>query len=120
MEANSKLVLVLSAIALLTVGVPSVYAQDLTGVWSCDDGGTYYLHQLGNTLWWLGENDPNSPGFANVARGTINGNIITLNWADVPKGASLNSGYLTLSITSNNMLQKETYSGGFSGSVWTR
>jgi hypothetical protein len=30
MEANSKLVLVLSAIALLTVGVPSVYAQDLT------------------------------------------------------------------------------------------
>lgn len=46
---------------------------DLTGVWSCDDGGVYYIRQLGNIVWWDGEEDETNPGWANVARGTISG-----------------------------------------------
>lgn len=28
--------------------------QNLTGAWGGSDGSTYYLRQIGNTLWWLG------------------------------------------------------------------
>jgi len=27
---------------------------NLTGVWAGGDGGTYYIRQIGNTVWWLG------------------------------------------------------------------
>ena len=27
---------------------------DLTGVWSCDDGGLYYIRQVGDTVVWAG------------------------------------------------------------------
>jgi hypothetical protein len=36
----------------------SVRAQDLTGIWQNNDGGTYYIRQLGDVIWWFGENDP--------------------------------------------------------------
>jgi hypothetical protein len=28
--------------------------QNLTGAWGGSDGSTYYLRQIGNTIWWLG------------------------------------------------------------------
>ena len=27
-------------------------AQDLSGQWRGNDGGTYYINQIGNTVWW--------------------------------------------------------------------
>ncbi len=119
-EVDRRLIVVALAAALFMMVCPSVSAQDFSGVWSCDDGGTYYIHQIGNTIWWYGENDPSSPGFANVAKGTINGGKISLNWADVPKGTTFNNGILVLNIVSDNELQKIQYTGGFSGSKWTR
>jgi hypothetical protein len=53
---------------------------DLTGVWNCDDKGTYYLRQIGNTLWWYGEQKSNNPLWSNVAHGTITDNTINLEW----------------------------------------
>ena len=94
--------------------------HDLTGVWKCDDGGTYYLSQTNNVLCWYGEKDPISPAFSNVAQGTIDGSIINLQWADVPKGTTLNSGILTLNIVSNDELQATKKTGNFGGSLWTR
>jgi hypothetical protein len=93
---------------------------DLTGVWSCDDGGKYYIRQLGNKIWWYGESNPNSPGWSNVMYGTISGNTIDGNWADVPKGGTLNNGMMKLKIESNNKLSAIQKTGGFGGSVWTR
>ena len=58
----------------------------LTGVWNCDDGGKYYLRQTDSTLCWYGEQNPSGPTWSNVAHGTINSNIINLEWVDVPKG----------------------------------
>ena len=95
-------------------------ATSLTGVWNCDDGGKYYLRQLGNTLWWYGERDPNTPNWSNVAKGTVSGDSIHLEWADVPKGSIMQSGILTVKIVSNNELQATEKTGGFSGSRWTR
>ncbi len=98
---------------------------DLTGIWGCDDGGHYYIRQLGNAVWWYGENDPNSPSFSNVFYGTISDysptSIITGNWADVPKGKyASSSGTLTLAIETNNKLHVTQQTGSFGGTSWVR
>ncbi|MGB5100506.1 MAG: hypothetical protein WBN94_07920 [Methanothrix sp.] len=93
---------------------------DLTGVWNCDDGGIYYVRQLGTTVWWYGELDPNTPNWSNVMRGAISGNMINADWSDVPKGSVMQNGNLVLQIASNNKLVAISKTGGFSGSVWTR
>jgi len=95
-------------------------ALDLTGVWNCDDGGKYYVRQLGTTVWWYGENSPNSPSWSNVMRGTISGNMINADWCDVPKGGILSSGNLVLQVVSGNQLMAVSKTGGFGGSTWTR
>ncbi|MBP1961164.1 hypothetical protein [Paenibacillus aceris] len=95
---------------------------NLTGVYDCNDGGTYYLRQVGRILWWFGEDD--NAGFTNVYRGIINQttNTITGTWADVPKGENLGSGRLTLKGTANDtvVLDRTFVTGGFGGSKWTR
>jgi hypothetical protein len=93
---------------------------DLTGVWNCDDGGKYYVRQLGTSVWWFGELDPNAPNWSNVMRGTISGNKINAEWTDVPKGSVMQYGNLVLQIASNNKLVAISKTGGFAGSVWTR
>lgn len=106
-------------VVLIVMVFPSALAQDLSGMWSCDDGGTYYIHQIGNTVWWFGENNSNNPDIANVANGAINGDKISLNWADVPKGATNNYGVLVLQVESENKLQKIQSTGVFKGTTWT-
>jgi len=93
---------------------------DLTGVWNCDDGGIYYLRQLGTTVWWYGEQSPSNPTWSNVMRGSISGSIINAEWSDVPMGSVMSSGNLVLQIVSNNQLAALSKTGGFGGSVWTR
>jgi hypothetical protein len=93
---------------------------DLTGVWNCDDGGIYYVRQLGTTVWWYGELDPNTPNWSNVMRGSISGNMINADWTDVPKGSVMQYGNLVLQIVSNNQLVAISKTGGFAGSLWTR
>lgn len=92
----------------------------LTGRWIGDDGGTYYIHQIGNQVWWYGEYGSTNPAFSNVFNGTIKDGFISGNWADVPKGSALSNGGIVLKITSPNRLDAVFKSGGFGGSVWTR
>ncbi|OEU77808.1 MAG: hypothetical protein BA865_12395 [Desulfobacterales bacterium S5133MH4] len=100
---------------------PAVCIADLTGKWSCDDGGTYYLRQIGNTLYWYGERDKTKPGWSNVLTGRIKGGEIRGNWADVPKGRTMSSGNLHLAIKQGgNVLVAIKKTGGFGGSRWTR
>jgi hypothetical protein len=118
-------------------GLPNAYVvvtiehvnEPLTGIWSADDGGLYYLRQLGSSLWWagmsaqspLGANDfQQGVGFTNVFRGTIAGNTISGEWADVPRGGILQQGVLTLDILSGSEIRKRAFSGGFGGSRWVR
>jgi hypothetical protein len=93
---------------------------NLTGVWNCDDGGIYYIRQLGNKIWWYGETDPNTPEWSNVMYGTVNDRTINGNWADVPKGTVFQNGEITVNIESNNRLSVIQKTGGFEGSVWSR
>jgi hypothetical protein len=101
-------------------GSTGVASADLTGVWNCDDGGMYYIRQLGTTIWWYGEHDPIAPDWSNVMRGTVIGSTINADWTDVPKGSIMQYGLLTLQIQSNNRIVATSKTGGFGGSVWTR
>jgi hypothetical protein len=96
----------------------------LTGRWSADDGGRYYLHQVGDCLWWAGLSDGGSgTDFTNVAVGRVEGDTIELEWADVPRGRSLGGGTLTLRMEGSpaNRLAKESETGtGLEATTWTR
>jgi hypothetical protein len=107
-------------IIFVAIACPFVLAQDLSGVWSCDNGGTFYFHQIGNTIWLLGEDKPSNPDWTDVAKGNIDKDVISLEWADVPKGKYNSEGTLILRIISGDALQTISATGGFSGSKWTR
>ena len=67
----------------------------LTGPWAADDGGVYYIRQIGNHVWWngmsdrLGDAKDFGRSWNNVAMGTLDDDgTITLDWADVREAAS--------------------------------
>lgn len=101
---------------------PPPTSINLTGKWKANDGGTYYLRRVGNQVWWYGEYTPTTPPWSNVFLGTIvNGNQISGNWADVPKGNYLGSGGMVLRIESSNRIVRISNTGnGFGGTIWTR
>ena len=90
----------LSAIACATDDPDGV--GDLTGAWRGNEGGVYYIRQVGDCVWWFGTEiediEPGltgQPGFANVASGRIVGTQIDVEWADLPMGNILGGGGLT-------------------------
>ncbi|MBO3462704.1 hypothetical protein G7B40_018845 [Aetokthonos hydrillicola Thurmond2011] len=91
----------------------------LTGKWKADDGGVYYIRQVGDKFWWYGEQKETQPAWSNVFTGTISANEINGSWVDVPKGGATGSGVLKLRIVTFSRIEKIN-GGGFSGSVWTR
>ena len=101
--------------------------SNMSGVWNCDDGGTYYISHFQNTIWWAGLSGDgqiyNGLRFCNVFSGTVSNNQITGRWADVPRGTISNSGALTLQAHTDasgrvTSLSKTAFSGGFGGSTW--
>ncbi len=100
---------------------------DLTGTWSCNDGGIYYVRQNGVNIWWAGLSGDRGLTFTNIFRGTIQVGSATIagDWADVPRGTILGNGTLALSIvtTPTGLLtfQKQSETGtGFGGSFWEK
>jgi hypothetical protein len=118
----------LIAVVFFFAAAASRAQSDLTGAWSADDGGIYYLRQIGDRLWWAGFSTE-SPGgtrdfnpgiqFSNVFQGRVAGNRIVGDWADVPRGQGSNSGSLTLEVGTGN-LRRLSATGGFGATVWQR
>ena len=112
---------------LVCFGVSAALAQSsLTGIWTADDGGVYYVRQTGNTVWWAGFSSEAGLNdfhrgleFTNVFHGVLGANGLTGDWADVPKGRTLQSGTLTLDVAANT-LHRRTATGGFGASSWQR
>jgi len=81
---------------------------DLTGTWAGNDMATFYVRQIGNTVWWLDLSRDQGRTFANVFLGTIttetvsggSRQVINGNWVDIPLGQAANSGTLKLVGTS--------------------
>ncbi len=101
--------------------LPLAVQADLTGTWQANDGGIYYLRQTGEELHWYGEQNATEPRWANVFHGRIRGERINGDWLDVPKGKTLGSGKLSLTLSNNGqVLERSRETGGFGGSRWTR
>jgi hypothetical protein len=106
----------------------------LTGTYRADDGGIYYLQRSGNTLWWAGMSLDTGLSaelqwhrgltFTNVYQGTINpDNTVVGQWSDVPRGATLSGGALTLRIgTSGGVTQltRLAVTGDFGAKTWRK
>lgn len=98
----------------------NVVSFDLNGVFE-GGGGKHYIRQLGNDILWYGEEDALAPSWSNVAHGLINGDIITVKWADVPKGSIMQNGNLVLKIISNNeIVLLEQTGDNFATDSWIR
>jgi hypothetical protein len=119
-------------LAVVCASVPKPFNAsniNLTGAWAGDDGGTYYLRQLGSVVWWNGmsgrDGSPMDLGrdWNNVGRGVINGLQIDVEWSDVPRGQIYGDGTLVLNIqddgTGNIQIVRVDHEEGFGNSVWT-
>lgn len=97
--------------------------EDLTGAWAGDDGGTYYVRQIDNVVWWIGLDATDGGAFSNVFHGTRQGEFITGRWADVPRGGAMSSGALVIQVVHGPKgleLRKRRGTGGFGGATWSR
>jgi hypothetical protein len=99
-------------------------APDYSGIWEADDGGWYFLRQIGFDLWWVGVSGFGQlcPGseFCNVYHASVSGLDIDGDWSDVPRGATSNSGRLTLAVVNDDTLSKVSDTGGFGANNWYR
>lgn len=77
---------------------------DLTGAWSVDGHGIYFIRQIGKSIWWTGLSGLDEPiarsglDWTNVFAGEINGITVTGTYVDVPKGGSQLSGPVKLEL----------------------
>ncbi|WP_146052797.1 hypothetical protein [Aquimarina sp. I32.4] len=96
--------------------------NNITGRWIGDDGGYYYIRQIGNRVVWFGERNfvSGQPTWSNVAYGSRFYSQLWLDWVDVPKGSINSSGILRGSIDSANYITKVHSTGGFGGLSWRR
>jgi hypothetical protein len=93
----------------------------LTGIWSCNDGGTYYIKTDGNEIYWVGESGDNGKSWTNLFVGKIDGMRINGKWHDFPKGKNRLNGILSLQVSTDQLsLTYLNGTGGFSGRSWTK
>ena len=92
----------------------------LTGSWLANDGGTYRLRQVGNTIWWVGMSGDDGKSWTHAFHGVRNGNVVNGRWADV--NGPMGSGALTLQVRGNgtHLLRTAATGSGFSGTRWRR
>src|SRR5947207_1413505 len=98
-KKTQRLVTLLACALFLGVCASAVSAKDLNGYYEGDDGGAYFIRQMGNKVYWFGE-DPQG-GWANVLTGTIDGTQIHARFWDIPKGKTKGMGEITLVITND-------------------
>lgn len=93
---------------------------DLTGTWSCDDGGYYYIKQQGHIIWWSGESYGEQDEWYNVARGILSNCVLTLEYSDVPESSAEGFGTLVLEVLSSDEMIAREKPESYSGSYWWR
>ena len=102
------------------VAQPQGVAINLTGKWSCNDGGTYTIRQSGTKISWEGVSGDGGSSWTHTFNGVIQNNIIGGKFFDHPPGSIRQSGELKIRIVDANRLEKLEASVPFGGSVWTR
>jgi microsomal dipeptidase-like Zn-dependent dipeptidase len=91
-----RMITLLMCVLFAAVCVSANGDKGLNGYYEADDGGAYFIRQVGDKVYWFGE-DPKG-AWANVLMGTVSGNKITARFWDVPKGKAKGMGEITLEI----------------------
>jgi hypothetical protein len=101
------------------IDVIDATSQDnLTGVWGDNFGMTYYLHQVGDTVWWFGMGPFRNGSFAQVFQGVATKGTIAGSWQDVPLSTGVNGEPLQLSIDPTRMLLTPISSASLGDRRW--
>jgi hypothetical protein len=80
----------------------------------------FYVRQLGNEIWWFGQQAPNSPRWTNVASGTFDNGVVRVKWVDVPMGSTRNQGTLGLRVVAANHMVVSENPNDFWNADWFR
>ncbi len=113
-----RLVTLMACALFLGVCANVAAAKELNGYYEADNGGAYFIRQIGDDVYWFGE-DPNG-AWANVLVGTISGNKITARFWDVPKGKTQGMGEMTLQIQPDDSLIKLSSTTPFVTKSWKK
>ncbi len=113
-----RLVTLLACALFLGICASSAAAKGLNGYYEADNGGAYFVRQIGDSVYWFGE-DPNG-AWANVLVGTISGNKITARFWDVPKGKTQGMGEMILQIQNDDSLIKLSSTTPFGTKSWKK
>jgi hypothetical protein len=92
-------------------------AFDLTGDWDSDGAG-FYIRQVDDNIWWYAEDSAENPAWTSVARGTVEGDTVSVTWVDVPKGNATIMGTAVFDVVSEDELLLVDQTGGFGGEDW--
>jgi hypothetical protein len=98
---------------LVAVFLGTTMAMDLTGDWKADNGDNIYFRQVDSTVWYYGESVAENENWTSVGYGTLEDNIIKLNWTDVPKGNASLMGTVALKVASDKELEVMDQTGGW-------
>lgn len=101
------------SVIIVALFLSTTLAMDLTGDWRASNGDNIYIRQIDNAVWYYGESSAQGENWTSVGYGTIDGNIVNLNWADMPKGNASMMGTVALNATSDNELQVIDETGGW-------
>jgi uncharacterized membrane protein len=99
----------------------NVWIRDISGVWHCDDGGTYTVEQSGLEITWEGVSPDGGKRWTHTFNGALRGDYIAGKYSNHPPGASRGSGDLSILIVDGGRFERVQGTGGnFGGNVWTR
>lgn len=114
-----RIITLLMCVVFAGVCASAASAKEINGYYQADDGGAYFIRQIGDKVYWFGEG-PNG-AWANILTGTVAGNRITGRFWDVPKGKVKGAGEITLEIQGDGVsLNKVSSSVPFGGKSWKR
>lgn len=95
--------------------------KSLSGIWKCNDGGTYYVKTEGDEVYWVGESGDGGKSWSNLFIGKNEAGQIQGKWLDFPKGKNRLKGNLVLKPAEDYMsLRYINGTGGFGGRYWEK
>jgi len=81
---------------------------------------TYYLHQVGDAVWWFGMGPVRNRSLAQVFQGVATNGIIAGSWQDVPLALGVSGEPLELAIDPGRTLLTPISSASLSGRRWMK
>jgi hypothetical protein len=93
---------------------------DLSGTWTCNDGGTYKITQAGDSISWKATSSDGGKEFSHHFDGKIEGDTIKGHYKDDPSGRVHQEGDLEFKLNGSNQLTLQKHSVPFGCSLMTK